>query len=197
LQAAVDDGLALRQEIGRTFEAEMNAANRDAITAQGFELEAQRVARLLRDQYRLGFIDVGGWDTHVNEGGATGVLATRLASLGRGLAVLARELGDDWRSTVVTVISEFGRTFAENGNRGTDHGRGSVYWALGGALRGGRIAGEQARVDRASLFENRDFQVLNDYRAVLAGVFRRLYGLSDARLESVFPDVRAVDLDLI
>ena len=123
----------------------MEAASRNAITARGFELEARRIARLMRDKFNVGFVDVGGWDTHVGQGGAEGYLANRLEELGRGLAAFADEMGAAWSDTVVVVLSEFGRTFRENGNRGTDHGHGSVYWVAGGGVRGGRIAGEQVR----------------------------------------------------
>jgi uncharacterized protein (DUF1501 family) len=85
------------------------------------------------------------------------------------------------------LISEFGRTFRENGTRGTDHGHGTVFWVLGGSLNGGRIAGDQLEVNQANLFQNRDFPVLNDYRAALGGIFQRLYGLSDNDLQAVFP----------
>lgn len=197
LQTAVSDGLELRQEVGRAMEQELQEANRNAVTPKGFELEAQRVARLMRDQYRLGFIDVGGWDTHVNQGAADGALANNLNSLGRGLQVLAQELGGEWKNTVVTVISEFGRTFRENGNRGTDHGHGSVYWVLGGGINGKRIAGEQIAVTQANLFQNRDFPVLNEYRAVFAGMFQKLWGLSADQLQAVFPQVTPIDLQLI
>jgi len=197
LQAAINDGLELRQEVGRSMEEEMNAANRDAISAKGFALEAQRVARLMLDQYRLGFIDVGGWDTHVNEGGANGALASNLTNLGSGLNALAQTLGNEWKNTVVVVVSEFGRTFKENGNRGTDHGHGSVYWVLGGGIKGGHIAGEQIQISRANLFQDRDYPVLNDYRAMLGGMFKTLWGLSDQQLDKVFPQVRAVDLKLV
>ncbi|MBX4378843.1 DUF1501 domain-containing protein, partial [Mycobacterium tuberculosis] len=78
--------------------------------------------------FNLGFVDVGGWDTHVNQGAANGYLADRLSELGRGIAGFAEEIGPQWQDTVVVVLSEFGRTFRENGNRGTDHGHGSVYW---------------------------------------------------------------------
>src|SRR5580698_4920045 len=118
LQSAVRDGLELRQEVAQTFADEMNAANRNAINTKGFELEAERMGKLMRDKYRIGFIDIGGWDTHVNEGGAEGALATNLSSLGRGLQVFSQALGPEWNNTVVVVLSEFGRTFRENGNRG-------------------------------------------------------------------------------
>src|ERR1039458_4934638 len=93
LQAAVSTGLELRQEVAQQMADEMRAANRDAINTKGFELEAERMGRLMRDSYRIGFIDVGGWDTHVGEGAAQGNLASNLASLGRGRP------GVDWKST--------------------------------------------------------------------------------------------------
>jgi uncharacterized protein (DUF1501 family) len=197
LEPAVADGLELRATVARELDAEMQDANRGAVTTKGFELEAERVGRLMRDQYRLGFIDVGGWDTHVNEGGAQGTLATNVESLGRGLQVFSQTLGPEWRNTVVVVLSEFGRTFAENGNRGTDHGHGSVHWVLGGSIAGGRMAGEQVRVARATLLQDRDYPVLNDYRGVLGGLFRRLWGLSPAQLEEVFPGAPPLDLRLV
>src|SRR5580693_6211403 len=132
LQPAVANGLELRQEVAQAMADEMNSANRDAINPKGFELEAARMALLMRDRYRIGFIDIGGWDTHVNEGAAQGALATNFAGLGRGLQVFAQSLGTEWNNTVVVVLSEFGRTFRENGDRGTDHGHGTVYWVLGG-----------------------------------------------------------------
>ena len=197
LQPEVRDGLELRQEVSMVMEQEMRDANRDAITPKGFELEARRIGRLMREQYRIGFVDVGGWDTHVNEGAAQGALANNVDSLGKGLAALAQELGGEWRNTVVAVVSEFGRTFRENGNKGTDHGHGSVYWVLGGSISGGRIAGEQTTVERANLFQDRDYPVLNEYRAVLGGLFTALWGLPSDQVLKVFPDTSPVDLKLV
>src|SRR6201996_841894 len=197
LQSKVVDGLELRQEVGRALEMEMKEASRDAISPKGFELEARRIGRLMRDQYRIGFVDVGGWDTHVNEGAAQGALANNVESLGRGLAALSQELGSEWRNTVVAVVSEFGRTFRENGNKGTDHGHGCVHWVLGGSINGGRIAGEQARVDKASLFQDRDYPVLNEYRAIFGGLFATLWGLSSDQVQRVFPGSTPVNLQLV
>jgi len=197
LQSKVIDGLELRQEVGRALEMEMKEASRDAISPKGFELEARRIGRLMRDQYRIGFVDVGGWDTHVNEGAAQGALANNIESLGRGLAALSQELGAEWRNTVVAVVSEFGRTFRENGNKGTDHGHGSVHWLLGGSINGGRIAGEQTQVSAASLFQNRDYPVLNEYRAVLGGLFTSLWGLSPDQIQHVFPSSTPTSLSLL
>ncbi len=197
LATTVKEGFTVRDEVMREMTTEMDAANRNAISAKGFELEARRIAKLMKERYSIGFVDVGGWDTHVNQGGGSGYLAGRLDELGQGLVAYAREMGPQWRSTTVVVLSEFGRTFRQNGNRGTDHGHGSVYWVLGGGLKGGRVAGEQVKVDAANLFQNRDFQVLNDYRAVLAGLLARQYGLGAAQVDQVFAGVKARDLGLL
>jgi uncharacterized protein (DUF1501 family) len=197
LQPAVANGLELRQEVAQTMADEMRAASRDAINTKGFELEAERMGKLMRDTYRIGFIDVGGWDTHVNEGASQGVLASNLSGLGRGLQAFAQSLGAEWNNTVVVVLSEFGRTFRENGDRGTDHGHGTVYWVLGGAIHGGRIAGEQQRLERGTLFQDRDYPVLNDYRALLGGLFRSLWALSPAQSERIFQQTPPLDLSLV
>ncbi|MDF3836364.1 DUF1501 domain-containing protein [Cupriavidus basilensis] len=222
-ESLIDEGFELRQTVAQEAEAmqrrnamlaaaasqpgaepemagrmqEMQAANRRALSAKGFEVEARRMAGLMRDRFNLGFIDVGGWDTHVNQGGAQGQLANLLDNLGSGVAGFAEEMGPVWSKTTVVVVSEFGRTFRENGTRGTDHGHGTVYWVAGGAVRGGRIAGEQVAVEQRTLNQNRDWPVLNEYRAMLGGMFKRLYGLDDARLAHVFPDTRAVDIGLV
>jgi uncharacterized protein (DUF1501 family) len=197
LEAAVSNGLELRHEVAQEIADEMNAANRNAINTKGFELEAERMGRLMRDKYRIGFIDVGGWDTHVGEGAAQGPLATNLGSLGRGLQAFSQSLGTEWNNTVVVVLSEFGRTFRENGNRGTDHGHGTVYWVLGGSIAGGTIAGEQQRLARGTLFQDRDYPVLNDYRAVLGGLFRSLWGLSPDQSTRIFAQTAPLDLKLV
>ena len=197
LGASVAEGFEVRSALSRELATEMEQAGRQAISAKGFELEAIRIAHLMQERYRLGFVDVGGWDTHVGEGGARGYLANRFDELGRGLASFAQALGPAWRDTVVVVLSEFGRTFRQNGNGGTDHGHGSVYWVLGGSLRGGRVLGEQVAVERATLFQDRDYPVLNDYRALLGGLFARLYGLGPAQSAQVFAGVAPRDMGLL
>jgi uncharacterized protein (DUF1501 family) len=197
LAQQVTEGFVVRDDVMREVAGEMEAANRNAITTKGFELEARRIARLMKEKYNIGFVDVGGWDTHVGEGGATGYLAGRLEELGRGLAGFAQEMGPEWRNTVTVVVSEFGRTFRENGNRGTDHGHGTVYWVLGGGIRGGQILGEQMRIEQATLFQNRDYPVMNEYRALLGGLFARQYGLNSGQIERIFAGVKAHDVGLI
>jgi len=198
----VEEGFALRDEIARELSPavmkEMDAASRNAISAKGFELEARRIARLMRGRVQLGFVDVGGWDTHVAQGGATGTLATRFEELGRGLAAYAEELGlQAWQRTTVMVISEFGRTFRENGNRGTDHGHGSVYWLLGGGLGKSGVAGEQTALNAKTLHQQRDYPVLNEYRGVLGGLWQRQFGLSNEAVARIFPGAVARDLQLV
>ncbi|MBV9549317.1 MAG: DUF1501 domain-containing protein [Alphaproteobacteria bacterium] len=197
LAPAVAQGFAVQADVYDTLSQEMQAANRDAVSPRGFEQSAQRIGVLMRDKYNLGFVDVGGWDTHVNQGGAEGYLTNRISELGRGLALLASTLGEKWNDTIVIVVSEFGRTFRENGNRGTDHGHGSTYWVLGGGIRGGQIAGRQVPVTQANLFQDRDLPVLNDYRSLIGGIMRKAYGLSQAQVAAVFPSTQPQDLALI
>ncbi|WP_407179122.1 DUF1501 domain-containing protein [Bradyrhizobium sp. STM 3562] len=198
LGASVSEGFRVRDDVYRSISQEMNAANRGAVSPRGFELSARRIGRLMREQFNLGFVDVGGWDTHVNQGAANGYLADRLGELGRALAGFSEEIGPEaWRDTVVVVISEFGRTFRENGDHGTDHGHGSVYWIMGGGINGGLIHGEQVKVEQATLFQNRDYPVLTDYRALFAGLFQRMYGLNTASLQRVFAGVKPAELGLV
>ena len=197
LAPAVAQGFAVQSEVYQAISQEMQAANRNAVSPKGFELSAQRIGILMRDKFNPGFVDVGGWDTHVNQGGADGYLANRIGELGRGLAMLAITLGDSWNNSIVIVVSEFGRTFRENGDHGTDHGHGSVYWVLGGGIHGGQIAGRQSAVTQAALFQNRDWPVLNDYRAVIGGVLRKAYGIDQAQLGRIFPSAQPEDLALI
>jgi uncharacterized protein (DUF1501 family) len=199
LAPAVTEGFAVRDEVYRSIAEEMTQASRGAVSPKGLELSARRIARLMRDEFSLGFVDVGGWDTHVNQGGATGYLADRIGELGRGMAAFADEIGPAaWHDTVVVVISEFGRTFRENGDKGTDHGHGSVYWVLGGGIKGGEIAGDQIAVSQATLFQNRDYPVLTDYRALFGGLLQRMYGLDAAQIAQVFPKAGNIkDLGLV
>ncbi len=198
LARSVTEGFAVRDTVYRTLDEEMKAASRGAVSAKGFALSAGRIGTLMRDQFNLAFVDVGGWDTHVNQGGATGYLADRIGELGRGLAAFAQAIGPEaWRGTTVVVVSEFGRTFRENGDKGTDHGHGSIYWVMGGGVSGGRMAGEQVALSPATLNQGRDLPVLTDYRALIGGIVQRQYGLGAERLATLFPDTKPRDLGLV
>ena len=199
LEPMVAEGLGLKRALAANLLQEMDASARGALPASGFVLQAQRVARFMRQRKSLSvaFLDIGGWDTHANQGSAHGALANRLSALGQGIQLFADELGPEWQKTVVVVLSEFGRTFHENGSGGTDHGHGNVMWVAGGAVQGGKICGEQAPLTASSLHQGRDVPVLNDYRDVLGGILQRLYGLNNTALQSIFPDSKPLDLKLI
>ena len=187
---AYADGRAAHREVMDALESrEMLAADRGAPLPNGFPDDAARLAGLMRNdpKIQLAFVALGGWDTHANQGAATGQLANRLAPLGQGLAVLADRLGPLFDDTIVVVMSEFGRTARENGNGGTDHGHGNAMWVMGGKVRGGRVYGDWEGIGDAKLNEGRDLPVFTDFRSVLAQISEEHLMLGDKRLEQVFP----------
>ena len=168
--------------------AQMLAASNGAADPVGLQLDAQHLGTLMRkDRHlRLGFLSAGGWDTHANQGSVAGQLANNLGNLGRGIAQLRQEFsgpGDD-----IVVMSEFGRTSAENGTRGTDHGFGNALWLIGNRVDGGRWHGQWSGLARANLNEGRDLPAHHDYRAVLAQVLCSTFALGDSQLASVLPN---------
>jgi uncharacterized protein (DUF1501 family) len=177
---------------------EQKMADNGAPSANALPAMAARLAGVMtRDRHiRLAFASLGGWDTHVNQGSHGGQLANRLKPLGDGLAALAEGLRADWDDTVVVVISEFGRTVRENGNRGTDHGHGNVIWLLGGKVNGGKIYGDWPGLADAQLYQGRDLAVTTDYRHPLAMVLERHLRLPDAVMAKIFPGMPAPRRDL-
>jgi uncharacterized protein (DUF1501 family) len=137
----------------------------------------------------IAFAEIEGWDTHVNEGGATGQLANRLQELGEGLAVFYQDLGDRMDDVMLVTLSEFGRTARENGNRGTDHGHANVMFALGGRVRGGKVYGRWPGLAPEVLYEGRDLDLTTDFRTVCGEVLARHLGQKD--VSRVFPGFRA------
>jgi uncharacterized protein (DUF1501 family) len=199
LGTLIDEGINTRNSISKELDDEMKAANRGAITAKGFASQTHKIATLMKNSPHasLGFIDVGGWDTHVNQGASDGQYANNLKNLGDGLLEFRNTMGEQWKNTTVIVISEFGRTAHENGNRGTDHGHGNVMWLLGGSLKGGRITGHWNGLNAQNLHENRDLNVYNDYRSVIGNLWTRTYGLNNNQLAQIFPGYQKQDLNLI
>ena len=177
---------------------EQMVADNGAPLPNGFPDDAARLATLMRrdPNVQIAFLALGGWDTHVNQGGAKGQLASRLQPLGQGLAELATRLGPTFDDTTILVISEFGRTARQNGTGGTDHGHGNVMWALGGNIAGGKVYGRWPGIAESSLNEGRDLAVTTDFRQVLAGVCAHNLGLADNRLAEVFPGFDAAPLNL-
>jgi uncharacterized protein (DUF1501 family) len=168
---------------------ERRIADNGAPLPTGFPGQAARLAQLIRRDpaIRLAAIGLGGWDTHINQGGPKGQLAARLRPLAEGIAAFARGSGESWRDIVVVVLSEFGRTVRENGNGGTDHGHGNVVWVLGGAVNGGRVYGDWPGLAPAQLYQRRDLAVTTDFRSVLAVILTRHMRLADRQLEAVLP----------
>jgi uncharacterized protein (DUF1501 family) len=132
--------------------------------------------------------DTIGWDTHANEGGGQGQLGARLGALDGALRILKEQLGATWQRTAVLVVTEFGRTAATNGTRGTDHGTGAAAFLAGGAVAGGRVLADWPGLAAASLYEGRDLRPTTDLRAVMKGVLADHLGVPDAALDrEVFP----------
>lgn len=175
---------------GRSYNAVLTAANNGAPSVQGLALDARHLATLMRNDpsLRLGFLSAGGWDTHANQGGVTGQLANNLGNLANALAVLREQFNQP--GDLIMVMSEFGRTAAENGTGGTDHGHGNAMWLIGDRVNGGKIHGQWNGLARGNLNENRDLPVLHDFRSVIAQGLRGSFGLSDNRLADVFPALK-------
>ena len=145
------------------------------------------------DGPRVAVFDTTGWDTHANQGGAQGQLAYRLGALDAGLRTFRNALGPAWRQTVVMVVTEFGRTAAINGTRGTDHGTGAAAFLLGGAVAGGRVLADWPGLSSGALYEGRDLRPTLDLRSVAKSVLRDHLDLSPRALDTlVFPDSTAV-----
>lgn len=190
LGAAYREGRSARAELMADLAREQQIADGGAPPPASFAGQAFQLGRLIAGdaRIRLAFVALGGWDTHVAQGGDTGWLANRLRPLGAGLAALAQSLGTAWRDSVIVVLSEFGRTLHENGDRGTDHGHGNVMWIAGGPIGGGRVYGEWPGLEPRHLYQSRDLAVTTDFRAALATILGRHMRLADRQLSLVFPD---------
>jgi uncharacterized protein (DUF1501 family) len=135
----------------------------------------RQIAQLIRADVglRIAFADVDGWDTHVGQGAEQGQLANRLRDFGAGLAAFIRDLGDRLADVVLLTMSEFGRTVAENGNRGTDHGHATTMFVLGGSVRGGHLYGRWPGLAPEQRFESRDLAVSTDFRDLFSEITTR------------------------
>jgi uncharacterized protein (DUF1501 family) len=152
---------------------------------------ARMAANLMRSDGgpEIAVIEAGGWDTHANQGGAKGILSTRLGGLDKALKSLADELGPLWPQTAVLVVTEFGRTAAVNGTRGTDHGTGGCAFLLGGAVRGGQVIADWPSLSRTALLDNRDLKPTLDLRSVFKSVLdEHMHVDANTLAKRVFPD---------
>ncbi|MDP6539243.1 MAG: DUF1501 domain-containing protein [Planctomycetota bacterium] len=160
-----------REIVGRK---EGRSRRRGRYPDDGLGSAMRDLARVIRSGAGLevAALDVGGWDTHAGQGGATGSMANRLRSLADALAAFMGDIGPHARRTLVMVMTEFGRTCRENGNSGTDHGHGSAMFLLGGSVAGGRVHGKWTGLEEANLYQRRDLEVTTDFRDVFGEVLR-------------------------
>ena len=188
--AAPPDGISSKDGRARGNGRTSLLAKRGKPGAQYAEV-VKAAARFLRqeDGPQVAVFDTTGWDTHFNEGGAKGQLAVRLAVLDGALGALKAGLGPAWDDTAVLLATEFGRTVAENGTRGTDHGTATAAYLLGGAVRGGRVVADWPGLSSRGLYQDRDLRPTLDLRSVMKGLLAEHLQVSQRALESsVFPD---------
>jgi len=198
LSQAYMQGQNARKQLMTDLQQHMDMASQGAPSPNGFTDSARRLAQLINNDanIQLVFLDLGGWDTHINQGSIKGQLAGHLTGLGDGLAALVNGLGGNYNDTVILVMSEFGRTVHENGDEGTDHGHGNAMWVMGGGVKGGMIQGQWPGLDTENLYEQRDLAVTTDFRSVIAAVLQQHMLLSDEQLSVVFPTIPQVQVPL-
>jgi uncharacterized protein (DUF1501 family) len=145
------------------------------------------IAQLIKSGVGLevAFADMGGWDTHVNQGGATGQLAQRLGDFGAAIVALVTDLGDRMEDVVIVTMSEFGRMAQQNGNGGTDHGHAGAMFVIGGRVNGRRVHGQWPGLAREQLYEGRDLALTTDFRAVFTEVAAKHLGATKS--DALFP----------
>jgi uncharacterized protein (DUF1501 family) len=152
-----------------------------------FGQRLQQIAQLIKMDLgvEIAFADVGGWDTHVNQGAATGQLANRLDDFAKSIEALVNDLGDRMSDVTILTMSEFGRMAKENGNGGTDHGHAGALFVIGGDVKGGKVYGKWPGLQPEQLYEGRDLALTTDFRSVFAEVAGRHLGAT--QLGEIFP----------
>jgi uncharacterized protein (DUF1501 family) len=161
--------------------------NGAAYPSSPFGQALRQIAQLTKADVGLevAFADIGGWDTHVNQGAAQGQLAARLDDFSRSIAALTTDLGDRMADTVVLTMSEFGRAVNENGNRGTDHGHGNAMLVMGGGVHGGSVYGKWPGLSVEHRYDGRDLAVTTDFRDVFGEIIVRHLGVTNP--QAIFP----------
>jgi uncharacterized protein (DUF1501 family) len=189
--ARLSEGMQTEKMVDDSGGANMSTANVKAAAPDRVAAVAKMAAGLMRSAGgpEVAVIEASGWDTHANQGGAKGALAARLAGLDHALRTLAEELGPLWPQTAVLVVTEFGRTAAMNGTRGTDHGTGACAFLAGGAVRGGRVIADWPGLSSAALLDNRDLRPTLDLRSVFKAVLdEHMHVDANTLAKRVFPD---------
>ena len=152
-----------------------------------FGQHLKQIAQLIKSDVGLevAFADVGGWDTHVNQGGATGQLAQRLDDFSKSIAAMVQDLGNRMADVTILTMSEFGRTARQNGNGGTDHGHATSMFVIGGDVKGKKVHGKWPGLEQEQLNEGRDLALTTDFRSVFSEVAFKHLGA--AKMDAVFP----------
>jgi uncharacterized protein (DUF1501 family) len=155
-----------------------------------FGNKMRQIAQLLKADLGVeaAFTDVGGWDTHQNQGGVNGQLADRLRDFSSSITAFWCDLGDDAENVTLVTMSEFGRTARQNGTGGTDHGHANAMFILGGHVKGGKVYGQWPGLEDEQLNEGRDLAVTTDFRQVLGEVVSKTLGVR--HLDFVFPGAK-------
>ena len=156
----------------------------------GFGNSLKQIAQLMKANLGVeaAFSDIGGWDTHQNQGAANGQLANRLKEFSDSIAAFWKDMGPDAENITLVTMSKFGRTARQNGTGGTDHGHANVMFVLGGTVKGGKVYGKWPGLDNAQLNEGRDLTVTTDFRRVLGEAAYKTLGARD--MEKVFPGAK-------
>jgi uncharacterized protein (DUF1501 family) len=180
------DALALLKQTRSTAYVPANGAK---YPDGGLGKNLKQIAQLIKAKVgvQIAFAEMDGWDTHANQGNAKGQLATRLQSFGDSLAAFYADLGDKMSDVVVVTMSEFGRTVKQNGNRGTDHGHATCFFALGGSIKGGKVYGDWPTLAPDKLFQNRDLAITTDFRDVFGEICATHFNLPMNEMATVFP----------
>ena len=167
------------------------AANGATYPRTPFGNSLLQIAQLIKANVgvEVAFADVGGWDTHANQGNTRGQLANRLQDFSQGIAALYKDLGDRMRNIVILTMTEFGRTIRQNGSGGTDHGHASCLFVAGGPVRGGKVYGKWPGLATEQLYESRDLALTTDFRDVFSEIASRHLGASN--LNAIFPGFNA------
>lgn len=157
---------------------------------KNFKSLCKHAARFLRQDKgpNIAVLELGGWDTHANQGAQNGRLANKLTQLDRGINQIRMALGEHWKQTVLVAASEFGRTIKENGTKGTDHGTGNAFFISGGAVNGGRVITDWPGISEEQLLQHRDLKPTGDLTALIKGILQDHLSLSSQKLDLIFPD---------
>ncbi|MGY3572598.1 DUF1501 domain-containing protein [Vibrio paucivorans] len=179
---------ALSENFMEAMEIEKMAG--EAMTGRQFSALASQAGKFLTAENgpNIAVLELGGWDTHAGQGSVAGRLPNQLKKLDQGLAALKKALGPQWQKTAIVIASEFGRTVKENGTQGTDHGTANAVFIAGGAVSGGKVIADWPGLSESQLYQGRDLAPTADMQTVIKGVLRDHLGVSESKLDSIFPE---------